>query len=125
MSLQVDAGANFIITQAIFSPDTHNAFLRRCRQAGIAVPILPGIWPFDTYQSLNNCANFCKLKVPDEIFETVEKYKTDPAAFEEYGTDIITNLVKSLLEIDEVVGVHFFSLNNISLVEKICKRLAM
>lgn len=42
---KVDAGADFVITQLFFRPDTFLKFLDDCRAIGITCPILPGIFP--------------------------------------------------------------------------------
>lgn len=42
---KVDAGADFIITQLFFKPETFLTYVKDCRNMGINVPILPGILP--------------------------------------------------------------------------------
>lgn len=42
---KVDAGAQFIITQLFFEPEVFEKFVQDCRDAGITVPIIPGIMP--------------------------------------------------------------------------------
>lgn len=120
---QIDAGADFIITQAVFSAEKFEHFISRCRKANITVPILPGLWLFDTYQRLNSCANFCKVKVDSDIWEAVENLKFDPVSLKKYGIDLISNLMNTLLKNNEVPGVHWFSLNDLELVEEIRKVL--
>ena len=39
---KVDAGADFIITQLFFTPDTFIKFVNDCRDLGIICPIIPG-----------------------------------------------------------------------------------
>lgn len=42
---KVDAGADFIITQLFFKPETFFQFLRDSREIGITCPIIPGVLP--------------------------------------------------------------------------------
>ena len=42
---EVDAGADFVITQMVFQADTLISFIKQCRGSGINVPIIPGILP--------------------------------------------------------------------------------
>lgn len=83
------------------------------------MPILPGLWLFDTYERLYSCANFCKVKVDAEIWNTTENLKSNPNTLKEYGIDLIAKVTSTLLESNEIVGVHWFSLNDLDLVEHI------
>lgn len=98
-------------------------FIKRCRDAEITVPILPGLWLFDTYERLHNCANFCKVKVDAEVWDTVENLKSDPTSLKQYGIELIVKLTRTLIESDEIVGVHLFSLNDLDLVKEIMRSL--
>ena len=42
---KVDSGVDFLTTQMFFDNDIHYNFLYRIREAGITVPVLPGIMP--------------------------------------------------------------------------------
>lgn len=98
-------------------------FIRRCRQAEITIPILPGLWIFDSYQRLEISASFCKVKVDAEMWDTAEKLKSNPGALRDYGIDLTVKLARALLEDTKVVGVHLFSLNDLSVVEEVVNKL--
>lgn len=112
-----------MITQALFGRSSYKAFYDRCNSAGIQIPILPGIWLFDTYETLRNCANLCKMKVQDEILVAAEQCKTDCIAMKEYGTNTNAKLIEEFLQDQDAPGVHLFSLNNIGLVKEIFDRI--
>lgn len=114
-----------MITQAVFNTASYNNFCSRCKSAGIQIPILPGIWLFDTYETLSNCANLCKMKVQSEILEAAKKRKEDSVVMKEYGTSINAKLVEEFLQDDNAPGVHLFSLNNIPLVKEILSRIKL
>lgn len=50
---KVDAGADFIITQLFFKPETFFQFLRDCREIGITCPIIPGVLPIQVINPKN------------------------------------------------------------------------
>ena len=65
LKLKVDAGADFIITQLFFKPETFLKFYKDCRAIGINCPIIPGLLPIQvssmkTYPC--NIQRFFKLK---------------------------------------------------------------
>lgn len=41
--LQVDAGADFVITQFFYDTEAFLRYVKRCREVGITCPIIPGI----------------------------------------------------------------------------------
>ena len=64
---KVDAGADFVITQLFFKASTFKRFVDDCRAVGIKVPILPGVMPIQSNDSLRHIVKLSKLDVPAEI----------------------------------------------------------
>ncbi|XP_013191562.1 methylenetetrahydrofolate reductase (NADPH) isoform X2 [Amyelois transitella] len=109
---KTDAGANFIITQAFFEPTLYKTFRKRCTTIGINVPIMPGIFYFETTKQLSNFVNLCKIKLSDELIRKVEN---DPQQ-EDFGVRLIKDLI------DDLNGefphhFHFFTLNKLERVQ--------
>ncbi len=72
---KVDAGADFIITQLFYDVQLFLDFVRKCRDIGIAVPIIPGIMPIQNYPGFTRMTGFCKTKVPQHIVDALEPIK--------------------------------------------------
>ncbi len=72
---KVDAGADFVITQLFFKASTFKRFIDDCRAVGITVPILPGVMPIQSSDSLRHIVKLSKLDVPPEIQEAIGKLK--------------------------------------------------
>lgn len=72
---KVDAGADFIVTQLFYNPDACVNWINKCRERGIAVPIVPGIMPIQTYQSFRRMINLCNVKVPKNIMDDLDQIK--------------------------------------------------
>ena len=51
--MKVDAGASYLVTQMFFDNSKYFEFVDRCREAGITVPIIPGIKPIVLMNQLN------------------------------------------------------------------------
>ena len=61
--LQVDAGADLIVTQLFYDTDIFLKFVNDCREIGITCPIVPGIMPINNYKGFVRMTGFCKTKV--------------------------------------------------------------
>jgi methylenetetrahydrofolate reductase (NADPH) len=119
---KVDAGADFIITQLFFEPAEFLDFLRDCRDCGINIPIIPGILPIQSYQSLRHICKLSKLKVPKSIVDTLEQIKDDDEAIRQYGIDECVKLCNRLINAG-IMGFHFYTLNREVAVTEIVKQL--
>ncbi|XP_078414112.1 methylenetetrahydrofolate reductase (NADPH) isoform X2 [Cetorhinus maximus] len=125
LKAKVDAGADFIITQLFFKPETFLKFFKDCRAIGITCPILPGIFPIQGYHSLRQLVKLSKLQVPQEIKDIIDPIKDDDAAIRNYGIDLATDMCKVLLESGLVPGLHFYTLNREVATVEILKRLRL
>lgn len=68
LSLQVDAGADLIVTQLFYDTDIFLKFVNDCRQIGITCPIVPGIMPINNYKGFLRMTGFCKTRVNSFLF---------------------------------------------------------
>ena len=68
LKAKVDAGADYVMTQICYDADRILAFIGRCREAGIDVPVIPGVKPLSTLRQLtllpspSNCPKHCAAK---------------------------------------------------------------
>lgn len=108
---KIEAGADFIITQAFFEPLSYNNFLDRCFKVGIRAPIIPGIFVYETKNELLGFSNLCKIKVPDEVLDG-----------EKSGVESVTALIQSLTK-SSWKHFHFFTLNKLDLVSNFVQEL--
>ncbi|KAH9514166.1 hypothetical protein Btru_030452 [Bulinus truncatus] len=122
---KVDAGADFIITQLFFKPETFLNYVQDCREIGINVPILPGILPIQAYQSLRHIVKLSKLEVPLEIINAIAPIKDNDEAIRKYGIDQSVEMCRALLKSGIVPGLHFYTLNREVAVKEVLKQLGM
>ena len=118
---KVDLGAGYIVTQMFFDNKKFFDFVDRCRDAGINVPIVPGIKPLAT---LNHCTMLPRtfhIDFPDELVEQLEKCQTN-AEVKEVGTAWAIRQCRELRE-HEAPSLHFYTMNAAAQIETIMKAL--
>lgn len=84
---KVDAGADYIITQLFFDNEKFFDFCRRCREAGITVPIIPGIKPLATAKHLEILPATFGSEIPDELVREVRRHADNPQKVRQIGTE--------------------------------------
>ena len=106
---KVDAGADYIITQMFFDNQVYYDFVSKCRDAGITVPIIPGLKPLSTARQVNTLPEAFSLDIPVELTEEMRKAGEDKAASYEIGTEWCTMQCKDLIA-HGVPAVHFYTM---------------
>ena len=106
---KTDAGAGFIITQMFFDNEKFYDFERRCREAGITVPIIPGIKPLSTARHIAMLPEAFSIDIPLPLTEAVREVQDDPEAIYRLGTDWAVAQVRDLLA-HGVKAVHFYTM---------------
>jgi len=122
---KVDAGANFIITQLFFKAQAFKSFVDDCRAIGIQCPIIPGLMPIQSYDSLRHIVKLSKLEVPDSISAIVQPLKGNDDAIRNYGIHQTTEIIRDLFTSGYAPGVHFYTLNREVATTAILKKLGL
>ncbi|MDA1017793.1 MAG: methylenetetrahydrofolate reductase, partial [Planctomycetota bacterium] len=61
---KVDAGADAVFTQLFYVNDNYKKFVDLCRQAGITIPIVPGIMPITNFARIKRITQMCGAIFP-------------------------------------------------------------
>ena len=77
LKMKVDAGADYITTQMFFDNSKYIQFVDKCREAGIKVPIIPGLKPITTKKQLSVLPRTFHVDIPNELSKEIMKCKTD------------------------------------------------
>ncbi len=120
---KVEAGADYIVTQLFFDNGVYFDFVRKCRDAGICVPIIPGIMPITNYKLLRKMTSICGASIPKELLTQLEKNQDDNEAIKKIG---IEHAVRQCQELQDakVPGLHFFVMNQAGPISEILKQLS-
>lgn len=118
---KVDQGANYIVTQMFFDNKKYFEFVDRCREAGISVPIIPGIKPITTKAQSSVLPTIFYIDIPEELGDEVEKCK-DNKAVKELGIEWAIKQSKELMKAG-VPTLHFYSMGKSDPIYQIAKAL--
>jgi methylenetetrahydrofolate reductase (NADPH) len=105
---KIDAGAEYIVTQLFFDNQKFFDFVARCREAGIQVPIVPGIKPISRLSHLTFMPKFFHVDLPEALTIELLKCKTDQEA-SMVGRDWAIAQCRELVKFG-VPSIHFYTM---------------
>ncbi|KAF7311380.1 Methylenetetrahydrofolate reductase [Mycena kentingensis (nom. inval.)] len=111
LKLKVDAGAEFIVTQLFYDVDGFFQWVKKVREAGITVPIIPGIMPIQTYASFLRLTKLTGARVPESVMQALEPIQNDDQLVKDYGVNLAIEMIKRLTKEGGIAGVHISTLN--------------
>lgn len=121
LKAKIDAGAEYIVTQMFFDNQKYFDFVDACREAGIKVPIIPGLKPMTTKKQLSVLPSIFHIDIPEELFDEVEKCK-DNKQVREVGVEWGIKQTRELIERGAPV-IHYYSMGKSNSVYRIAKEL--
>ena len=110
MKLKVDNGAQFIVTQLFFDNNHYFDFVKRAKDAGITVPIIPGIMPITNFKQIKKFSEMCGASIPEPLVQKLEPYQDDLKRTYYIGVEYAIQQCRDLLE-KGAPGLHFYTLN--------------
>lgn len=118
---KVEMGAQYIVTQMFFDNKRYFEFVDRCREAGITVPIIPGIKPLTTLAQATLLPKTFHIDIPEELAAEMSRCKTNDDV-KALGVEWGTAQARELKEAN-VPSIHFYTINATASVEKIAKNV--
>ncbi len=120
---KVDAGCSFLTTQMFFDNNLLYNFLYKIREAGITVPIVPGVMPITNANQIKRAINLSGSFMPQRFKSLVDKFGYSPSAMKQAGIAYATDQIIDLFA-NGITNVHVYSMNNPDVAKKIQSNLS-
>ena len=120
---KVEAGCDFLTTQMFFDNNLLYNFLYKIRQAGITVPVIPGVMPITNANQVERAIQLSGSFVPQRFKSLVDKFGHDPAAMKQAGIAYATDQIIDLYA-NGITNVHVYSMNKPDVAKKILENLS-
>ena len=120
---KVDAGVDFLTTQMFFDNDIHYNFLYRIREAGITVPVLPGIMPITNAAQMKRSQELSGTVFPKRFLAILDRFGDHPEAMKQAGITYATDQIIDLLA-NGVKNIHIYSMNKPEVAAAIMNNLS-
>ena len=118
---KVESGAEYAVTQLFYDNQKYFDFVERARQAGINVPIIPGIKPFKKISQLSTIPKTFKVDLPEELAQEVIKCTTDEASYR-VGVEWTIKQCRDLMA-HGVPSIHFYSIGAVDSISEVAKAI--
>jgi len=106
---KIDAGAEYIVTQLFFDNSKYYDFVKKCRDAGINVPIIPGVKPLITKKEMTVLPKIFNVEIPHELTKELNK-TDDEKKIWQIGQEWAVQQSKELIKFG-VPEIHYFTVN--------------
>ena len=120
---KVDAGCSFLTTQMFFDNNLLYNFLYKIREAGITVPVIPGIMPITNANQVARAIKLSGSFMPQRFKSLVDKFGSNPLAMKQAGIAYATDQIIDLYA-NGISNVHVYSMNKPDVAEKIMANLS-
>lgn len=120
---KVNAGCDYLTTQMFFDNNIFFNFMYRVREAGINVPIIPGIMPITKRVQVGNAVKLSGCNVPERFKSIVDAFGDTEAAMRQAGIAYATDQIIDLMA-NGVKHIHVYSMNKPEVAAGIQKNLS-
>lgn len=118
---KIDAGAEYIITQMFFDNQKYFDFVKRCREVGITVPIIPGLKPIVTKKQLTALSQTFNIDIPEELSTLIENCAHNQQV-KKVGIDWCIRQSKELIAFGAPV-LHYYTMSQSDTIQQIAEEV--
>jgi methylenetetrahydrofolate reductase (NADPH) len=118
---KINAGADYVVTQMFFNNKAYFDFVDQAKEAGINVPIIPGIKPIAVKRHLQLLPQVFSIDIPEELIRNVEACKNN-AEVRKVGIEWAIAQSKELKEAGVPV-LHYYSMGKSENIRTIASKV--
>ncbi|MDR2431714.1 MAG: methylenetetrahydrofolate reductase [NAD(P)H] [Candidatus Margulisbacteria bacterium] len=119
LAAKIRAGADAVFTQLFFDNQYYYDYVKLARAAGVAAPIIPGVWTITNLKQIKKIAELSRAKIPGELRQKLEKAGEQEAR--EIGIDYAAAQLRDLLQ-HGAPGAHLYTLNKADAVMEVLRK---
>ncbi|HHU84608.1 MAG TPA: methylenetetrahydrofolate reductase [NAD(P)H] [Clostridiales bacterium] len=120
---KVDAGCEFLTTQMFFDNNIFYNYMWKLREAGINVPIIPGIMPITNGNQIDRAIKLSNSFMPRRFRMLVDKFGDNPDAMKQAGIAYTTEQVIGLYA-NGIKNVHIYTMNKPDIAKALLENLS-
>ena len=120
---KVDAGCSFLTTQMFFDNNLFYTFLYKIREAGITVPVIPGVMPITGANQVERAIKLSGSFMPQRFKSLVDRFGSSPDAMKQAGIVYACDQIIDLFA-NGIKNVHVYSMNKPQVAQKIRDNLS-
>ena len=123
LKAKVDAGCSFLTTQMFFDNNLFYNFMYKIREAGILVPVIPGVMPITNANQIDRALKLSGSFIPQRFKSLVDRFGHSPDAMKQAGIAYATDQIIDLFA-NGITNVHVYSMNKPDVAAKIQNNLS-
>ena len=120
---KVDAGMDFLITQMFFDNPVFYSYMYKLREAGITVPVHPGIMPIVNAKQMKRTLKLSGTTLPERFRRILDTFGDTESAMRQAGIAYATDQIIDLFA-NGIRTVHVYSMNNPGVAKAILDNLS-
>jgi len=95
-----------------FDVDLFIRWVKAVREAGITVPIVPGVMPIQNWNGFQKATRMANTVIPQNFLDVLEPIKNNDEEVRKLGVKLVADMCRTILNSDlDIHGIHVYTMN--------------
>lgn len=109
---KIDLGCSWIFTQMFFDVNIFIRWVKAVREAGITVPIVPGVMPIQNWNGFQKATRMANTVIPQHFLDVLEPVKNNDEEVRKVGVKLVADMCRTIFNSDlDIHGIHIYTMN--------------